>query len=67
MLVLSRHVDEAIVIDAGGGRLIRIMPVAMQGDKVRIGIDAPRDITVHREEIWQQIQSQQTSPASPAA
>ncbi len=50
MLVISRHVDEEIVID---GR-IRVMIVAIQGGsrgKVRLGIDAPTDVPVHRGEI----------------
>jgi len=47
MLVLSRKVDETIVI----GDCIKIMVVELRGDKVRLGIEAPRDITVHRGEV----------------
>ena len=47
MLVLSRKVGEQIVI----GSNIRITVVAVQGDKVRIGICAPRDVIVDRQEI----------------
>lgn len=47
MLVLSRKKDERIVI--GGGITITIVEV--RGDKVRVGIDAPRDVPVHREEV----------------
>ena len=56
MLVLSRKVDE--IIDIGGHNgipLVTIMVVAIQGDKVRIGIDAPKSIEVHRREISQDI------------
>lgn len=52
MLVLSRKQDEKIIID---GR-ITIMVVSIQGDKVRLGIEAPRDVSVHREEVHAAIQ-----------
>jgi carbon storage regulator len=51
MLVLSRQSDEAIII----GDHIRVTIVEVRGDKVRIGIDAPRDVTVHRQEIYDAI------------
>jgi carbon storage regulator len=47
MLVLTRNVGETIVIDGK----IRVSVVAIQGGKVRIGIDAPDDVRVDREEI----------------
>lgn len=47
MLVLSRRTNESIVI-AGN---ITVTVLEIRGDHVRIGIDAPREITVHREEI----------------
>ena len=47
MLCLSRKITESIVI--GGNVTITIIEI--RGDKVRIGIDAPRDVTVHREEV----------------
>lgn len=52
MLVLSRKKDEAIVI----GDNIRIVIVEVRGDKVRIGIEAPKDVSVHRKEIYEAIQ-----------
>lgn len=52
MLVLSRFPDEKIVI--GGGITITVIGVRSDG-KVRIGIDAPRDIAVNREEVQQRI------------
>ncbi|MCH2200933.1 MAG: carbon storage regulator CsrA [Fuerstiella sp.] len=52
MLVLSRQRDQTIVI----GESIRITVVGVRGDKVCIGIDAPRDIAVHREEVYDAIQ-----------
>ena len=47
MLVLTRRVDEEIVVDNN----IRVMVVAISGDKVRIGINAPPSVRVNRKEI----------------
>lgn len=52
MLVLSRHVDEKVIVELEDGRLIELMPVDLRGDKVRIGITAPRTIRIHREEVY---------------
>lgn len=52
MLVLSRKKDEEIVI---GGN-IKIMVIEIRGDKVRLGIDAPREVSVHRREVFDAIQ-----------
>lgn len=52
MLVLSRHRDESIMI----GDDIVITVVDVRGDKVRLGIDAPTDIPVHRQEVYEAIQ-----------
>lgn len=48
MLVLSRMVGEKVIIGEG---LIEVCVVAIKGDKVKIGFKAPRDISVHREEV----------------
>ena len=52
MLVLSRQKDESIVI----GDDVEITIVDVRGDKVRLGINAPRSISVHRKEIYEAIQ-----------
>ena len=52
MLVLSRHRDESIMI----GDNIVITVVDIRGDKVRLGIQAPTNVPVHREEIYEAIQ-----------
>ncbi|WP_145259326.1 carbon storage regulator CsrA [Calycomorphotria hydatis] len=51
MLVLSRLRDESIMI----GDSIRVTIVDVRGDKVRIGIDAPKEVPVHREEVFRTI------------
>lgn len=51
MLVLSRKVNERIVIN---GNII-ITVVRIRGDQVRIGVDAPKDVTVHRQEVADEI------------
>jgi len=56
MLVLNRKKSEIIRI----GDDIRIMVVGMQGDQVRIGITAPSDIPVHRQEVYAAIQKTKT-------
>ena len=48
MLVLSRQINESIMI----GDSIEVTVVDIKGDKVRVGITAPRDITVHRKEVY---------------
>ncbi len=52
MLVLSRQRDESIII----GDDIEIVIVDVRGDKVRLGINAPREVSVHRKEIYDAIQ-----------
>ncbi|MEX0613009.1 MAG: carbon storage regulator CsrA [Pirellulales bacterium] len=52
MLVLSRQRDESIII----GDNIVVTVVDVRGDKVRLGIEAPREVSVHRREIYEAIQ-----------
>lgn len=60
MLVLSRKKDEKIII----GDDIEIMVIEIRGDKVRLGIKAPKDVTVHRQEVYNLIQ-QELAKATP--
>ena len=65
MLVLSRQRDESIIIADN----IKITIVDIRGDKGRLGIDAPKEIPVHRQEVFdanQRENAQQNSEATPA-
>jgi carbon storage regulator len=55
MLVLSRQVDESIIINDN----IVITVLAIEGDRIKIGIKAPRDIPILRQELWQAINEQE--------
>ncbi|GAB4148216.1 MAG: hypothetical protein Tsb009_21830 [Planctomycetaceae bacterium] len=57
MLVLSRKKNESIVIDKN----IVITVVEVRGDKVRLGIEAPREVPIHRSEVYDAIQAEQNS------
>lgn len=60
MLVLSRRMGETLVIADN----IRLTVLGVSGGQVRLGIEAPRDISVHREEIYQKIQLEQSGTAA---
>lgn len=59
MLVLSRHRDESIII----GDNIVITIVDIRGDKVRLGINAPTEMPVHRQEVYEAIQRENARAA----
>ena len=60
MLVLTRQKDESIMI----GNDIEIVIVDVRGDRVRIGITAPKEISVHRKEIYEAIQRERNETKS---
>lgn len=62
MLVLSRQKDESIIINND----ITITVVDIRGDKVRLGIEAPKEIPVHRQEVYEAIQREKQQAVEPA-
>ncbi len=63
MLVLSRQRDQSIMI----GDNVVITIVDIRGDKVRLGIQAPHEIPVHRQEVYEAIQREQRAADQPQA
>lgn len=63
MLVLTRRPGESIVI----GHDIRVTVLEVRGDQIRVGIDAPRAVKVHREEVYREIKQTNTEAVASAA
>jgi carbon storage regulator len=62
MLVLSRRIGESVVV----GDDITITVLEVRGDVVRVGIDAPRSVAVHRAELLEQLETVNREAASPS-
>lgn len=58
MLILSRRIGERLTI----GDHTTITVLAVKGNQVRLGIDAPSDVAVHREEVYERIRQESSSP-----
>lgn len=65
MLVLSRRVGESIVI-GDGAEQVTVTVLEVRGDVVRVGIDAPRSVRVHRAELLEQLADANATAASPS-
>jgi len=63
MLILTRKSGETITI----GENIQIRVLGVKGGQVRIGIDAPREVSVNREEVHARVQAESDAAASPEA
>ena len=57
MLILTRRISESIII----GDDVKITILGIKGNQVRVGIDAPKDLSVHREEIYDRIKQEKSS------
>lgn len=55
MLILTRRMNESIII----GDDVKITVLGVKGNQVRLGIDAPKEVSVHREEIYLRIQNEE--------
>ncbi len=59
MLILTRRVGESLMV----GDEITVTVLGVKGNQVRIGVNAPKDVAVHREEIYNRIQEDPAAPA----
>ncbi|MFM1895150.1 MAG: carbon storage regulator [Pseudomonadota bacterium] len=62
MLILTRRIGETLMV----GDDVTITVLGVKGNQVRIGVNAPKDVAVHREEIYQRIQKEKTGGTPPS-
>ena len=62
MLILTRRIGETLMI----GDEVTITVLGVKGNQVRLGVNAPRDVAVHREEIYEKIQDEKNGDPDPA-
>jgi len=62
MLILTRRTGEALMV----GDDVTVTVLAVQGNQIRIGVNAPKSVAVHREEIYRRIQSEKLDAVTSA-
>lgn len=63
MLILTRRVGETLMI----GQEVKVTVLGVKGNQVRMGINAPQNVAVHREEIFKRIQEENRAASTPAS
>lgn len=63
MLVLSRKKNESVMIACPDGSILEVLFVDFQGSSIRLGFAGPREIEVHRKEVWRAIQREKNNGA----
>jgi carbon storage regulator len=63
MLILTRRVGETVMI----GNEVTVTVLGVKGNQVRIGVNAPKDVAVHREEIYERIKREEDHDSRPGA
>jgi len=61
MLILTRRIGESIIV----GDDVTITVLGVKGNQIRLGVNAPKDVSVHREEIYQRIKQEQRGSTEP--
>ena len=61
MLIISRNVNEIVVVEFEDGTTMALAIVEVRGGKVRLGLDAPEGVKIHRKEVWDVIQAEKAS------
>ena len=57
MLILTRRISEKVLVDLNG-KIVKVSVLGIKGNQVRLGFDAPKEVVVHREEIYERIQAE---------
>lgn len=57
MLILTRRIAETLIINDN----IKVTILGVKGNQIRLGIEAPEDVSVHREEVWDKIQLEKSA------